>query len=310
LCIKKMTADKLISMSEAIEKFIHDGETIYLAGFTHLIPYSAGHEIIRQKIRNLTLCRPTPDLVYDQMIAAGCAKKVVFSWAGNPTSGVLRAFRRAVEQGYPNKIEIEEYSHFGMISRIFAGALNVPFIPLRSLKGSDLPRNNPNIKMVKCPYSGQEIQVVPSLNPDVAVIHAQRADRSGNIQMWGITCDSKEAAFASKKVVVSVEEVVDDYMVKSDPNRTMIPDFMVDALVEEPWAAHPSYTQGYYDRDNEFYLEWDRISQDANSLEKYLNEWIFEVSSRSEYVRKLGADMLMKLRSRSFYSVPVNYGWY
>jgi len=306
----KMLEEKLMSMSEAVKKFVHEGDTLYMAGFTHLIPHSAGHEIIRQKIRNLTLCRLTPDIVYDQMIAAGCAKKVVFSWAGNPGVGPLRAFRRAVEKGYPNIIEIEEYSHFGMISRILAGALHLPFLPLKSLRGTDLPRNNQNIKTVKCPYTEQEICVVPPLNPDVSIIHAQRADKNGNVQVWGIIGDHKETAFASKRVIVSVEELVDEYVIRSDPNKTLIPDFIVDALVEEPWASHPSYAQGYYDRDNEFYIEWDKISREADTLEKYLEEWVYGAENRAEYVKKLGVERLMKLKPKSFYSVAVNYGWY
>jgi glutaconate CoA-transferase subunit A len=305
-----MVSDKLMSMSEAIKKFVHDGDTVYMAGFTHLIPHSAGHEIIRQRLRNLTLCRPTPDLVYDQVIAAGCAKKVVFSWAGNPGVGPLRGFRRAVEKGYPNSIEIEEYSHFSMICRLFAGALHLPFFPVKTLRGVDLPKNNPNIKTTNCPYTGQEISVVPPLNPDVSIIHAQRADENGNVQVWGIIGDHKEAAFAAEKVIVSVEEVVDEYVMRSDPNKTLIPDFIVDALVEEPWAAHPSYAQGYYDRDNEFYIEWDQISKEANTLEKYLEEWVYGVKDRSEYMKKLGAEKLMKLRPKSFYSVTANYGQY
>jgi glutaconate CoA-transferase subunit A len=305
-----MAAEKLMSMDEAIKKFVHDGGVLYMAGFTHLIPHSAGHEIIRQKIRNLTLCRPTPDIVFDEMIAAGCGKKVVFSWAGNPGVGPLRAFRRAVEKGYPNSIEIEEYSHFSMICRILAGALHLPFFPLKSLKGVDLPKNNPNIKTIICPYSGQEISVVPPLNPDVSIIHAQRADENGNVQVWGITGDHKEAAFASKKVIVSVEEIVDEYVIRSDPNKTLIPDFIVDALVEDPWAAHPSYAQGYYDRDNEFYIEWDKISMEIDTLEKYLEEWVYGIEDRAEYVKKLGAEKLMKLKPKSFYSVPANYGRY
>jgi glutaconate CoA-transferase subunit A len=304
-----MSSEKLMNMSEAIKKFVHDGDTVYMAGFTHLIPHSAGHEIIRQRIRHLTLCRPTPDLVYDQMIAAGCAEKVVFSWAGNPGVGPLRAFRRAVEQGYPNKIEIEEYSHFAMISRMLAGAMHLPFLPLKSLVGSDLPKNNPNIRNAKSPYSGEEISVVPPLNPDVSIIHAQRADKNGNVHLWGIIGDHKEAAFAAKKVVVSVEEIVDEYVTRSDPNRTLIPDFIVNALVEEPWAAHPSYAQGYYDRDNEFYIEWDKISRETATLEKYLEEWVYGVESRSQYVKKMGAE-LMKLRPRNFFSVVANYGLY
>jgi glutaconate CoA-transferase subunit A len=304
-----MSIDKIMTMSEAVKKFVNDGETVYMAGFTHLIPHSAGQEIIRQKKKNLILCRPTPDLVYDQMIAGGCARKVVFSWAGNPGVGPLRAFRRAVEQSYPNKIEIEEYSHFSMISRVAAGAMNLPFMPVKSLRGSDLLRNNPNIKIMNSPYEGEEIAVVPPLNPDVSIIHAQRADKNGNVQVWGITGDHREAAFSARKVIVSVEEIVDDYVTRSDPNRTLIPDFMVNALVEEPWAAHPSYAQGYYDRDNDFYIEWDKISKEASTLEKYLDDWVYAVENRAEYAKRMGAK-LMELIPKSCFSVSANYGLY
>ena len=305
-----MIDEKLMSMEEAIRKHVHDGDTIYMAGFTHLIPFAAGHEIIRQRKSNLTLVRLTPDLIYDQMIAAGCVKKLVFSWAGNPGVGPLHAFRRAVEKGFPNPIEIEEYTHFALASRIFAGAIGLPFIPLRSLRGSDLPNYNPNIRFVRSPYSDEEVAVVPPLNPDVAIIHAQRADVEGNIQIWGLICDVREAAFAAKKVIVSVEEIVDEYMIRSDPNKVVIPSFIVDAIIEEPWAAHPSYVQGYYDRDNDFYLEWDKISRDPELLRKYMDEWIYSVQNRREYVGKLGAEKIMKLKPKSFYSVTVNYGLY
>lgn len=305
-----MIDEKLMGMEEAIGKYVHDGDTVYMAGFTHLIPFAAGHEIIRQRKRNLTLVRLTPDLIHDQMIAAGCVKKLVFSWAGNPGVGPLHAFRRAVEKGFPNPIEIEEYTHFALVSRIFAGAIGLPFIPLRSLRGSDLPKHNPNIKFVKSPYSDEEVAIVPPLNPDVSIIHAQRADVEGNIQVWGLICDIREAAFAAKRVIVSVEEIVDEYIIRSDPNKVIIPSFIVDAVIEEPWAAHPSYVQGYYDRDNEFYLEWDKISRDPELLEKYMDEWIYNIQNRREYVRKLGAEKIMKLKPKSFYSVTVNYGLY
>jgi glutaconate CoA-transferase subunit A len=302
--------EKIMSMEEAVRKYVYDNDTVYMAGFTHLIPFAAGHEIIRQRKRNLTLARLTPDLIYDQMIAAGCAKKLVFSWAGNPGVGPLHAFRRAIEKSFPNPIEIEEYTHFALASRIFAGAVGLPFIPIRSIRGSDLLKYNPNVKLVKSPYSDEEVAVVPPLNPDVAIIHAQRADREGNVQVWGLVCDVREAAFASKRVIVSVEEIVDEYIIRSDPNKVLIPSFIVNAIVEEPWAAHPSYVQGYYDRDNEFYLEWDKISRDPELLSKYLDEWVYNVQNRREYVKKLGVEKIMKLKPKSFYSIPVNYGLY
>ncbi len=302
--------DKVMDMKEAIKKFVKDGDVVYIAGFTHLINFSAGHEIIRQKKKRLTLCRPTPDLILDQMIAAGCAQKVVFSWAGNPGVGSLRCFRRAVEQGVPNKIEIEEYTHFGMVARIHAGALNLPFIPLRSNIYSDLPKVNPNIKFIKCPFTHEKVSVVPALKPDVAIVHAQRSDKEGNAQIWGIIGDQKEAAYAAKKVILSVEEIVDEAVIRRDPNRTLIHNLVVDAVVEEPWAAHPSYVQGYYDRDNDFYLEWDKISREPELVEKYLEEWVYSVNDRREYVKKLGVEKIMKLQPKRFYSLPVDYGLY
>ncbi len=301
---------KVTTMEEAIKRHVRDGDTVYIAGFTHLINFSAGHEMIRQRKRNLVLCRPTPDLVFDQMIAAGCARKVVFSWAGNPGVGSLRCFRRAVEHGIPNRIEIEEYTHFSMVARIYAGALNLPFMPLRTNICSDLPKVNQNIKFITCPFTGEKISVVPALKPDVSIVHAQRSDENGNAQIWGIIGDQREAAFAAEKVILSVEEIVEENMIRRDPNRTLIPDFIVDSVVEEPWAAHPSYVQGYYDRDNDFYLEWDKISREPELVEKYLEEWVYSVENRKEYVEKLGAERVLKLLPKRFYSLPVDYGFY
>jgi len=301
---------KIMTMKEAIHKYVNDGETVYAGGFTHLLPFAAGHEIIRQQKRNLTLARATPDLIYDQMIGAGCAKKVIFSWAGNPGVGSLRCFRRAFEKGIPNNIDIEEYSHFGMSARLYAGASGLPFMILRNYMGSDIPTGNENIKTVKSPYGDEILHTVPALNPDVAIIHAQRADEEGNVQIWGVTGVQKEAVFASLKVIVSVEEIVDSDVIRSDPNRTLIPSFKVDAIVEESFGAHPSYTQGYYDRDNEFYVAWDKISKDEESFRKYLEEWVYGVENREEYVKKLGKDKIEKLMPGKNYSKPVNYGDY
>src|SRR5213083_1804899 len=234
---------KVMSMRDAVARFVHDGDTVVIEGFTHLICFAAGHEIIRQGRRDLTLCRLTPDLIYDQMIAAGCARKLVFSWAGNPGVGSLHAFRRAVEAG---TLEIEEYSHFGMVARFAAGAARLPFWTLRDYSGTDLPRANPRIQSVTCPYTGEALATVPALNPDVTIVHAQRADRAGNTQMWGLVGVQKEAAFASQRVIVVVEELVDEQVIRSDPNRTVIPSIIVSAVVVEPWGAHPSYAQGYY----------------------------------------------------------------
>lgn len=303
-----MDSHKVMSMKEAIAKFVHDGDAAYLAGFTHLIPFAAGHEIIRQGKKDLTLARATPDIIYDQMIAAGTAKKIIFSYAGNPGVGSLRCFRRATEKGIPKPLEIEEYTHFDLSGRLFAGATNMPFLPVRTNLGSDLPAANPSIKLVLDPYTGDAVSVVPPLKPDVAVVHVQRCDAAGNAHIWGIVGEQKDAAFAAKKVILTAEEIVDEAIIRSDPNRTLIPDFIVHAVVHEPWAAHPSYTQGYYDRDNEFYVAWDEITKEHESTMKYLQEWVFGVEDRAAYVKKLGKEKLEKLRPKPLMSVPVNYG--
>jgi len=303
-----MDSGKLMTMKEAVSKFVSDDSTVYLAGFTHMIPFAAGHEIIRQRRKDLTLCRATPDIIYDQMIAAGCAKKLVFSYAGNPGVGSLRCFRRALEKGQPKPLEIDEYSHFGLSGRLFAGATNMPFLPMRTNVGSDLPPQNPNMRTVKDPYTGDEISVVPPLRPDVAVVHVQRADVNGNAHIWGIVGEQKDAAFASKKVILTCEEIVDEAVIRSDPNRTLIPDFVVHAVVHEPWCAHPSYTQGYYDRDNEFYMQWDEITKEHDTTMKYLEEWVFGVENRAQYIKQMPAEKIHQLLPKAAYSTPVNYG--
>ena len=238
---------------------------VAIEGFTHLIGFAAGHEIIRQRRRDLTLCRLTPDLIYDQMVAAGVARKLVFCWLGNPGVGSLHAVRRAAE-AQPAKLELEEYSHFGMVCRYTAGAMNLPFFPLRSYAETDLPRANPLIRQIDSPYGDGSLYAVPPLNPDVTIIHAQRADAAGDTQVWGLLGCQKEAAFAAERVIVVVEEIVDEAVIRADPNRTILPGLVVDAVVVEPFGAHPSYAQGFYDRDNAFYLEWDRISRDPEAL--------------------------------------------
>jgi glutaconate CoA-transferase, subunit A len=293
-------------MREAVAAHVRDGDTVVIEGFTHLICFAAGHEIIRQARRNLTLCRLTPDLIYDQMIAAGCARKLVFSWAGNPGAGSLHAFRRAAE-GKGSALELEEYSHFGMVARLSAGAARLPFWTLRNYMGTDLPEVNRQIRTVTCPYTGEVLATVPALNPDVTVIHAQRADAEGNTQIWGLLGVQKEAAFASQRVIVVVEQLVDESVIRADPNRTLIPGLIVDAVVVEPWGAHPSYAQGYYDRDNEFYIGWEKISRDPNALKAYLDDFVYGVADRAEYVAKCGS--LERLRAAERMSAGVNYGF-
>ena len=298
---------KLMSLSEAISRFVFDGDVLYAAGFTHLIPFAAGHEIIRQRRKELTLARATPDLIYDQMVAAGCARKVIFSYMGNPGVGSLRIVRAELEAG---RLEWEEYSHFSMISRLQAGATGLPFMPMNPTAAGDLERANPNYRTVTDPYSGNPVVVVPALNPDVAIVHVQRADADGNAHIWGIIGEQKEAAFAAERVILTTEDVVDAAVIRSDPNRTLIPGFVVDAVCHVPYCAHPSYTQGYYDRDNDFYLEWDKISSSPDLTRAYLDEWVYGVKDREEYWNKLGVEVHERLAVPENLSVPVSYGKY
>ena len=296
-------------MRDAIAEFVRDGDTVAIEGFTHLICFAAGHEIIRQGRRDLTLCRLTPDLVYDQMVAAGVARKLVFSWLGNPGVGSLHAIRRQTEGASP-ALQLEEYSHFGMVARYTAGAMDLPFFPLRSYDGTDLPTANPLIRPVDSPYGDGSIYAVPPLKPDVTIIHAQRADAHGDTQVWGLLGCQKEAAFAGSRVIVVVEELVEESIIRADPNRTILPGLVVDAVVLEPYGAHPSYAQGYYDRDNQFYLDWERISRDAATLDGWLDEWVHGVSGRSEYVDKMGSERMLALRPTPAPSGSVDYGEY
>ena len=299
---------KVLSMRDAIARFVHDGDTVVIEGFTHLICFAAAHEIIRQGRRDLTLCRLTPDLIYDQMIAAGCARKLVFSWAGNPGAGSLHAFRRAVEGKSEAPLEIEEYSHFGMAARFCAGSAKLPFWPMRDYMGTDLPVANPRIRTVTCPYTGERLATVPALNPDVTIVHAQRADASGDAQIWGLLGVQKEAAFASEHVIVVVEELVDEAVIRADPNRTLIPGMIVDAVVVEPWGAHPSYAQGFYDRDNDFYVAWENVSRDPAKLQAYLDEYVHGVSGRQEYLAR-HPGLVERLRADEQVCAGVNYGY-
>jgi glutaconate CoA-transferase, subunit A len=298
---------KVRSMHDAIAAHVHDGDTVVIEGFTHLICFAAGHEIIRQRRRDLTLARLTPDLIYDQMIAAGCARKLVFSWAGNPGVGSLHAFRRAVE-GQGPALEIEEYSHFGMVARFQAGAARLPFWTMRDYAGTDLPRVNPAIRSINCPYTGEALATVPALNPDVTIVHAQRADAAGNTQIWGLVGVQKEAAFASERVIVVVEELVDTAVIRADPNRTLIPGLAVSAVVVEPWGAHPSYAQGFYDRDNEFYVAWEAISRDPARLAGYLDEYVYGVADRAAYLAR-HPGLVQRLQARAQLCAGVNYGF-
>jgi glutaconate CoA-transferase, subunit A len=264
---------EFLSLADAVGQLVRDGDTVALEGFTHLIPVAAGHEIIRQGRRDLTLVRMTPDLVYDQLIGAGCARKLVFSWGGNPGVGSLHRFRDAVEQGWPVPLEIEEHSHAGMANRYVAGASGLPFAVLRGYVGTDLPAQSRTIASVTCPFTGEVLTAVPAINPDVSIVHAQRADRHGNVQLWGITGVQKEAVLAARRSLVTVEEVVDT--LEPRPGAIVLPAWVLTAVAVVPGGARPSYAQGYYDRDNDFYRAWDATSRDREAF----GAWLAEVRS-------------------------------
>ena len=275
----------MVDLEEAVADLVSDGDTVALEGFTHLIPFAAAHEIIRQEKRDLTLVRMTPDLVYDQMIGAGTASKLVFSWGGNPGVGSLHRFRDAVEHGWPHPLEIEEHSHAGMANRYVAGASNLPFAVLRGYVGTDLPEVTPTIKPVECPFTGERLMAVPALTPDVAVIHAQQADLRGNVAIWGITGIQKEAALSSRRVIVTVEEVVQEFQPR--PSQIVLPSVVIDAVAVEPEGARPSYADGYYDRDNAFYEAWDPIGRDRERFSGWMDRHVLGVENFSEHLKSI-----------------------
>jgi glutaconate CoA-transferase, subunit A len=266
---------EIVPLHDAVASFVRDGDALAMEGFTHLIPFAAGHEIIRQGRVDLTLIRLTPDLLYDQLIGAGCAARLVFSWGGNPGVGSLHRLRDAVEHGWPGPLEIEEHSHAAMANAFHAGAAGLPFATLRGYAGSDLRRVNPNIRGITCPFTGEELAAVPALRPDVAIVHAQRADRDGNVMIEGIVGVQKEAVLAARRSIVTVEEVVDDLAAPS-PNSVILPAWALDAVAVAPGGAAPSYAHGYYDRDNSFYQEWDAISRDRDRFLRWIQKHVLE----------------------------------
>lgn len=261
---------EIVELADGVAELVRDGDEVAMEGFTHLIPFAAGHEVLRQRRRDLTLVRMTPDLIYDQLIGAGCAARLVFSWGGNPGVGSLHRFRDAVQAGWPRPLEIEEHSHAGMANRYAAGAAGLPFAVLRGYRGTDLPAQTDTIKPITCPFTGEELTAVPALNPDVAVIHAQQADRAGNVQMWGITGIQKEAVLSASRSLVTVEEIVDELVPR--PGAVVVPGWVVSAVAVAPRGAAPSYAQDYYDRDNSAYQEWEAISRERDSFSAWLDE--------------------------------------
>jgi glutaconate CoA-transferase subunit A len=276
---------QIVALRDAIDDLVRDGDTVALEGFTHLIPHAAGHELIRRGRRDLTLIRMTPDLVYDQLIGAGCARKLVFSWGGNPGVGSLHRFRDAVEKGWPAPLELEEHSHAGMAAAYAAGASGLPFGVLRGYAGTDLVGRTPSLTEIECPFTGERLAAVRALQPDVGIVHAQQADRAGNVQLWGITGVQKETVLASPRTIVTVEEIVPELIPR--PGAVVIPSWVIDAVAEAPGGAHPSYAHGYYERDNAFYVAWDPISRDRDTFTDWIRRHVLETEDVLQYRQSL-----------------------
>lgn len=282
------TLATIVQLRDAVREHIHDGDVVAVEGFTHLIPFAAGHEIIRQRRRNLTLVRMTPDLIYDQMIGMGCASKLVFSWGGNPGVGSLHRLRDAVEQGWPEPLVLEEHSHAGMVASYAAGAAHLPFGVLRGYLGTDLPKHNPNIRFIECPFTGERLAAVPALRPDVAVIHAQKSDRRGNVLMWGVVGVQKEAVLASRRSIVTVEEIVES--LGAPPNAIVLPSWVVSAVCEVKGGAFPSYAQGYYSRNNAFYKQWDSVARERDRFRAWMERHIMSTPNFNAFRESLEQD--------------------
>jgi len=274
----------IITLKEAIAELVEDGQVVALEGFTHLIPHAAGHELVRQGRRGLTLVRMTPDVIYDQLIGLGCARKLIFSWGGNPGVGSLHRLRDAVEHGWPVPLELEEHSHAGMATAYAAGAANLPFGVLRGYRGTDLEART-RVASIECPFTGELLSAVPSLRPDVGIVHAQQADEQGNVQLWGITGVQKEVVLGARRSLVTVEEIVPE--LEPRPGAIVLPGWAITAVALAPGGAHPSYAHGYYDRDNAFYVEWDRISRDRDVFSAWMKRHVLDTADVGEYRRSL-----------------------
>jgi glutaconate CoA-transferase, subunit A len=281
-------AAKILQLGDAIREFVRDGDVVALEGFTHLIPFAAGHEIIRQRRKNLTLVRMTPDVIYDQLIGAGCASKLMFSWGGNPGVGSLHRLRDAVEKDWPGPLDIVEHAHAGMATAYAAGASGLPFGILRGYLGSDLPKHNPSVKFIECPFTGEQLAALPAIRPDVAVIHAQQADKQGNVLLWGVSGVQKEAVLAAKRAIVTVEEVVDTLQAKGHaPNQVVLPNWVISAVAEVKQGAFPSYALGYYPRNNAFYKQWDAIARDRDTFTAWIDRHVHGTKDNAEFRRSL-----------------------
>jgi glutaconate CoA-transferase subunit A len=302
---------KIFSMKEAVSEFVEDGDSIVMgAALEAAIPFAVGHEIIRQGKTDLTLIGPISDMLFDQMIGSGYVKKVIAAWVGNVIMGVGYNMRRAVEEGVPRKIEIEDYTNFTISLALHAAALGIPFIPTKSLLGTGMMSEGQAFKGMECPYTKEKLVLVPALKPDVAIVQAQRADEEGNTHFWGGSGVTKESALAARKVLVVVEEIVSKKVIQKDPNRTLVPGFLVSAVIQEPWGAHPSPIQGYYNRDHEKYIAYHQKSRDREGYLGWLEQWVLGVKDRDEYIKLLGKEeMASLLVKRHRKSLPVDYGY-
>jgi len=302
---------KVFSTKEAVSRFIEDGDSIAMGtALETAIPFAIGHEIIRQGKKDLTLVGPISDMFFDQLIGSGCVKKVIAAWVGNVIMGVGYNMRRAFETGVPRKIEVEDHTNFTISLAFYAGALGIPFVPTKSLLGTGMMSGENPFKQMECPFTRERLALVPAVKPDVAIVQAQRADEEGNTHFWGGSGVTKEAGLAARKVMVVVEEVVSKKVIRKDPNRTLIPGFLVDAVIPEPWGAHPSPVPGYYNRDHEQYIAYHHESRDRDGYLKWLHKWVLDVKDRKEYLNLVGEERMRSLSVKKHRkSIPVDYGF-
>jgi glutaconate CoA-transferase, subunit A len=302
---------KLTTMAEAIARHVPDGASVALGlALEPLIPYAAGFEIIRQQKRDLTLIGPISDMLFDQLIGAGCVAKVQAAWVGNVSEGLGHCYRRATEKSIPRALTVEDHSNFSIGLALLAASIGAPYIPTRSLLGSDIPRQNPTFRQEQSPLDGTPLLLVPALHPDVAIVHVQRCDEEGNAHMWGGFGITEEALLAARTVIIVAEEIVPHEVIISDPNRVLVPAFEVQAVVHEPWGAHPSMVQGYYNRDHQFFSDYHTRTRSVEGLQDWLDEWVLQVPTRAQYLEKLGEERLSALRVKEHrYAAPVDYGY-
>ena len=302
---------KIMTMCDAVARFVPRGSSVVMgAALESLIPFAAGHEIIRRQVRDLTLIGPISDTLFDQLIGAGCVRKVIAAWVGNVSAGLGHNYRRACEQGIPHRLEVSDHSNFTVSLALLAGGLGAPYIPTYSLLGTDIPGTNPGFRQSISPFGGEKILLVPSLQPDVAILHVQRSDENGNAHAWGSLGISEEAALASQRIIIVAEEIVPHQIIVSDPNRVLAPSFKVCAVVHEPGGAHPSPVQGYYNRDHEYYHEYHRATRTVEGNAEWLGQWVADVKDRAGYLQKLGKERRQGLQLKAHrYAAPVDYGY-